>query len=154
MTAKDWLSRAFTLDKEIAALQQSRQYAFARATSRTSHVRRAFVAPTAADRGDGDMVRYVELGEAIDARLEKLAAVRVEILAAINSLDDGVYRTVLIERYINLKDWYTIADDMYYSLRTVRRHHTIALERVAELVNPSSCGEPSTAPCFRSARQF
>ena len=51
---------------------------------------------------------------------------------AISQMPTGIYRTILIDRYINCKKWDDIAADMHYSVRHVTRLHGAAL---AEMVS-------------------
>ena len=52
------------------------------------------------------------------------------MLNLINRLDNTIYRTLLIARYINCKTWEQIADEMGYDLRWIYRLHGKALKAI------------------------
>lgn len=124
MTTKDWLMRAWHIDREVNALQAARDEEFARCAS-------------IVQRYDGDVVsgtmdphkfdRLAELDSEIDSRIDALWSVKQEIIAQIAEVDNVSYRTLLTERYVSCKKWEQIAVDMGYDYRWVLRLHGHAL---------------------------
>ena len=79
MTVKEWLMRAWHIDKEIDAMTDPDP--------------------------DGAMVAYMHIEEKIDARIDDLTQVKAEILNAIETVKDSTFRTLLISRHICFKTW-------------------------------------------------
>lgn len=128
MTAKEWLMRAWKIDREIDAMLAARRKAYERCTSVTSRPRDVVV--SSSPDPDTAMVALLNIETMIDARVDKLTRIKAEILTAIESIPDGTQRTLLIERYINFKTWEQIAVDMGYSWRQIIRLHGEALVEV------------------------
>ncbi len=131
MTTKEWLNRARTIDKEIDLLLEAQEKAFDRCTSTTSPIRDCVVSGGGTDR-DSKLTAYAELSRDIDGRIDELIEIKREILTAINSIPDGTLRTLLISRYINIKDWTDVAKDIGYEVRSTTRLHGEALIQITE----------------------
>lgn len=132
ITSKEWLNRARRIDNEINALQQAQQNAWARVVSITAAPSGVSVSGT---KDPHKFDRYVELQDKINRRIDELHAVKLEILAVIEQVDDTVLRTLLLERYINCKTWERIAVDTHYSYAAVvQRQHPRALEAVRKVI--------------------
>lgn len=60
-----------------------------------------------------------------------------EIKCCIADLTDPELEAVLIRRYISFQSWDQIAEEMHYSVRTILRRHTDALEKLS--LNGTCC---------------
>ena len=124
---KQWLNRARGIDKEISALLDARDIALARCLSITTHPQKAKVQGYQDQRGDAARIKYLTLEEKLDRLVDALCDVKSEILDVVGRVGDGTLRTLLIERYINLKTWERVAVDMGYSWKQMHRLHGKAL---------------------------
>ncbi|HFI0463806.1 TPA: DUF1492 domain-containing protein [Streptococcus suis] len=89
---------------------------------------------------DDRYMKYLQLRDEIDAKIDELIDLKREISRQIDCLDDKVSMIVLRERYINMKSWSQIASSFGTSERHVWRMHKIALiqfEKMSE--NVSEC---------------
>ena len=127
MTTKEWLSRATNIDKEIGRLLRERRAAWDRAVSITSRVNANCVSGTKDPHKYDTLVAYENL---IDAKVDELYAIKQEIMAAINNVQDSTLRALLTEKYINGKKWEQIAVDLNYSWRQIIRLHGRALQEI------------------------
>ena len=130
MTKKEWLSRARHIDKEIRALEEAKQSLYERATKSTSSLK-----PTGGTQGSPDPYKaeeYAICAAEIERAEKRLQAVKMEVLAAINSVNDpdSVLRTILIEYYVSCKTWEQISIDIGYSYRQTTRKHGEALAKI------------------------
>lgn len=133
--AKKWLSRAEKLDEEINELIKSQQRALTRATSVTCGIGDEKVQTTQKNSTEGKFINYASYSEMIDNRIDELYAIKQEILQAINKVDDGMLRTLLIARYINFGTWEHIAETIDVSEKWVRTGlHIRALEKAGEVI--------------------
>ncbi len=55
---------------------------------------------------------------------------KCEIKQCIAAVENPELEAVLIRRYVNFQTWEQIADEMHYSLRTIRRRHNDAIDNV------------------------
>lgn len=72
----------------------------------------------------------VDLEKEIDEEVDRLVALKRNILKAINRIEDSKERMVLEMRYLNFKDWPDIADKTGVRLRRVYQIHRDALEHI------------------------
>lgn len=127
MTTKEWLMRAWRIDREIDLLMDARRRALERATSTTAAPRDVRVS---GNSGGNPMDTYAALSEQIDRRVDELARVKAEVLEAIERVPNTTHRQLLIERYINCKTMESIAVEMNYSWRQINRLHGRALQEI------------------------
>lgn len=132
MTAKEWLKRGWKLDQEIAALERTKQATRERLMSVTAGYDGE---PVQGTRDPHRYDRLVELEEKINQRIDQLVAVKREIVDAIAQVPDSRYRTLLTERYVNIRSWWQIAMDMDYSRQHVDRLHSQALKEFAAVMS-------------------
>lgn len=140
MTAKEFLSQAWYIDKridrklnEIERLDEKRERIRAKLTAgRVSNL-------SGMPRGGGyDWTDGVEAAMQTDAAIkDAVAAIRQEVMQlcrikrevceAIDAVEDMRYRSVLELRYRNYMTWEAIADDLGYDVRNVYKLHGKAL---------------------------
>lgn len=53
-----------------------------------------------------------------------------EIKRCIAEIGEPELEAVLMRRYVHFQTWEQIADEMHYSMRTIRRRHSDALDKV------------------------
>lgn len=132
MTTKEWLMRAWRIDREIDLLIDARRRALERATSTTAAPRDVRVS---GNSGGNPMDTYAALSEKIDRRVDELARVKAEVLEAIGRVQSGTLRQLLIERYIHCRTWEQVAVNMHYSyIHVVQNLHPAALRAVKEYI--------------------
>lgn len=135
MTVKEWLLRAKNLDNEINELIKAQEQALTAATSVTCGGGEK-VQTSNVNTSEGKFINYASYSEMIDNRIDELYAIKQEILQAINLVDDGTLRTLLIARYINFGTWEQIAVDLHYSyVHIVHNLHPKSLKAISEIVN-------------------
>lgn len=138
MTAKQWLSRGYDIDKEINALLLAQ----VRVRASMMHITPAYSGDvrvqTSVARGDQAETaidRLTELEKRINERIDALTAVKAEILSVIAKVGNATLRTLLVERYVNFKAWEAIAAGMHYDTDHVRKYlHALALSQVRKIV--------------------
>ena len=129
MKAKEYLSQAYRLDQRIdAKIEQvmSLRNLAAKATSTLSDV-----APSGTrnvHRMEDIIVKLIDLENEINADIDSLVALKHEIMAAIRSIHDPDYCTVLELRYLCFKPWDQIAVEMGYGIDNVYKLHRMALK--------------------------
>ena len=128
MTAKEYLSQAFIIDRMINAkknrlleLREMMQWS----TSAASDIK---VQTSLKPDPMGDLI--VSLMDKIadcERDIQRLLDIQTEIENVVNSVNRLDYRLILYERYVNLKRWDDIAADNGYNLRHVYKIHGHAL---------------------------
>ena len=125
--AKNYLYRAWNLDREIDALERLKRSTYDALTGTTPK-------PDATPGGSPDphkFDRYAALAELIDRRVDELADLRAELLREIARVGNSRYRTLLLDRYVRFMRWEDIATEMHYAVRHVTRLHIEALDAFA-----------------------
>ena len=132
MTAKEYLTRARTLDRELIALERARERTIAQLTNSTQTLTGD---PVQSTKDPHKFDRLGDLAGEIQKRTRELDKVRSEILRTVNRVPDGLCRIVLIERYLNVKSFERVAVDNNISIRNVWRIHGRALRFVEGIIN-------------------
>lgn len=78
--------------------------------------------------------KLVDLEKATDSKMAELLDLRAEIRETISLVDDTKQILVLRYRYIDFMRWEDIADKMEYSLKSIYRFHSAALDSVADIL--------------------
>lgn len=88
----------------------------------------------------GAVNKLIDLEKATDAKMAEVLDLRMEIRKTISLVNDANQMLVLRYRYIDFLKWEDIAEKMeYYSLKSVYRIHSAALDSVADILQ--SVGE-------------
>ncbi len=131
MTAKEWLSRARTIDGELEALKEAHEIMVEQLTKATQTLTGDTVQSTK------DPHAFDKLGE-LAVEIEKATKadhkIKAEVLAAIMKLNNPAHRRLLILRYINGHTFEQIAGKMNYSWRQTCRIHGRALVEMTEVL--------------------
>lgn len=133
MTAKEYLSQAYKLDRkiksnieeavrlrEIAVSLQSPSLEPSYNANRSAEA--PFVRP---------LEKVLELEEHTKAEVETLVDLRMQIHRAIDAVDDPDERMVLCCRYLDGLSWSKTGQALNMAVSTIRRLHDIALSHVS-----------------------
>lgn len=131
MTTKEWLMRAWKIDREINALIEAQKAAYDRLTGAMTANDNT---PVSSTKDPHKFDSYVELTNKIDRRIDDLYAVKAEIIDVISLVGNNTQRALLINRYVLFKTWEQIAVDMNYSYQGVMKLHRIAFQSIKELL--------------------
>lgn len=127
VTAKEYLSKIFYLDKEIEAkiklADELRSTALKATTMSPDGVHTSTISDPTSDLG----IKLDQYSEEINHRVEELVDLKRLVSKQIDQLDKWTHRMVLRERYIHLKKWEEIAVEQNYSYRQTTRLHGEAL---------------------------
>jgi hypothetical protein len=129
MTKKEWLARAYRLDKEINIRIKAQRELFVKATKTTPSYLATGSGGSATQR-KSEM--YAVYTDEINNMIDRLLSIRLEIQQAIDTIpdSDSILRTILIERYLFCWKWEQIAADIGYSKRETTRKHGEALQKI------------------------
>lgn len=122
--ARQYLSRARKIDKEIDILLKAKQEARDKALSVTAGYDGGGVQST---KNPYKFDRLVELESLIDEKVDELCGVKAEILQMIGKLPERRQRNVLTDYYIRMLTFEQIAVEQVYSYRQVKRIHSKSL---------------------------
>jgi len=129
LTAKEFLSRAWQIEKRIDARIDERERLESLLTSpRTAKL-------TGMPRGGGGdwtnaVIAVSDLNAVIVGEIETLCRIKREVIEAIDAVEDTRYKRLLELRYRCYMPWESIAAEMGYTLRNVHELHGKALQRV------------------------
>lgn len=135
MTAKEFLEQARKADKAVNSkfeqVQRLRELAChttgAYGGETVSHSRNVDTLPNAVSR-------IMEAEERMNAEIDRLLAVKEQVQAVIDQVEDAEQRVLLEYRYLSFQAWNDIAVEMGYSLRWVYKLHGLALQAVSHIL--------------------
>ena len=134
VTAKEFLSRALTLDKEIRSKKEQIDELRSMQTSIGSSLVGGIGTKGHHKDRLGDLSAAVmDLIDDYIMDVTRLLLIKSEIKKAVSLLEDPIQRLLLEERYINIKLWEKIAEDNYMSWDTVHRLHRKAISCIEQL---------------------
>ena len=131
----EYLRRALALDMQIDAGFEQIQQLRALAERRTAVYGREKVGGNgAADRRMDVVARIVDAERELDAKIDRMIAMRAEIREVIGRVPDERMRVLLELRYLNGRNWEDVAEKMNYTTRNIYNLHSAALKIVAPLI--------------------
>ena len=131
VSAKEYLKRAYLLDKQInVEIQELEQLRNMRGTIQgCSYGEKVGSNPNR--NTEAPFIKTIEkiweYEQKIDAKIDKLVDLRSEINAAIEKMENPEERLLLKYRYLKNESWEDIAYELNVSYRTVHRIHASAL---------------------------
>ncbi len=136
MKAKEYLSQAIWLDRIINNKLEQKEKLEALAERVTADFSRERVSGGmgATSPMEDVTVKLIDLGNEINADIDRLLELKKEILSVINKIRDYRYRLILEMRYINGKSWDDVAIETGYDIRTIFRLHGKALDKIDEIL--------------------
>lgn len=132
MTAKQWLSRARGIDKQIDSLLETKRIMRQRLMSITQNYDNDGAQSTK-DPHKYDVLVIIE--NQIDDLIGQLILTKKEILAVIYKVQDWKLREVLKSRYVDMKSFEQIAVSMHYGWRNIMKLHKKGLMEVESILN-------------------
>jgi DNA-directed RNA polymerase specialized sigma subunit len=131
MTAKEYLSQAFLLDRKIKSKERQLE-------SLRAHA--GYVSPSISDMPKGSpsrqslveetAVRILSLEEHITEQIAELVRLKKGIAEAISRVNNPEYETILEMRYLSFMQWEEITDRMGYGSNYVFEIHRKALRLI------------------------
>ena len=135
MTAKEYLSQAWNIDRRIndkvAHVSQLRDMAM-NVSNVISDMPRS---PSPNNqRMENIIARLTDTEEEINADIDRLVSLKLEIMNTIWQVADENAQMVLERRYHSFKSWEDIAADMSVSIRWVHKIHVKALDDIEKIL--------------------
>lgn len=132
MTAKQYLMRAWHIDRRIDRLIEERDRLESTLTRGVGQL-------TGLPRGGGHdwtdtAIRVADLTARIGEEIRALCEIKREVSEAIDQVEDKRAREVLTLRYRNYMAWPRIAEELGYDVRHVFRLHGEGLARVKHVI--------------------
>ena len=131
MTAKEYLSQAYRLDKRIdSKIEQikSLNLLATKCTTTLSDMPKSQRAGNS--RLEDTVVKIVDLQEEINRDIDSLVDLKRDIVRTIKSVQNPEYQIILELRYLCFKTWEEIAVEMGYSSRGIFSLHSAALKEL------------------------
>lgn len=127
---KWWLNRAFAMQKEVDALQESARQSYELATRITAQYDKATGGGRSASQATGKMDKYIDASWLLRAKARELERVKSEIMLAIQTVSAADQRAVLICRHVNLSTWKEAAEKLGYSERQIYRIYAESIKNI------------------------
>lgn len=84
---------------------------------------------------EGKFAAVAYYGAELERYKNRLAQTKREILEVINSVDDGVLRSLLFARYVSCMTWSEVSDELHYCRAQTFRLYKKAVKRVQMRLN-------------------
>ena len=140
MTAKEFLSRAYRLDKKIDWKIRQVDSLNDLATKASSTLTGMPKGTSSSTSRLADVVtKIVDLQNTINGEIDRLVDIKAEITAVIGAVDSEDYRNLLELRYLCFMDWEQISAEMNYSLRWTYTMHGRAITAVDRILEAKEC---------------
>ena len=141
MTAREFLSRAYRLDREIKSKLDQIASLEDLATN-CSPVLTGM--PRNPNRGGSPMAdavcKIIDLRDELNRELVQLVNYKTEAVKVIHQVKNSDYRLILEKRYINYMSWETIAVELGYSESWVLKLHRKAIKAVNTVMRETEAG--------------
>lgn len=124
-----WLNRAFHAGKAVRAWKDKYQRDKALA-QRISGGLASFGARSGNNATEDALIRLAETERKTKSKINELIQIQEEITDKIMLVDDAELQAVLVYRYLNCMTFEQIAEEMHYSLISIRRKHKSALDKI------------------------
>lgn len=125
---KDYLNKIRYIDNEIDAKEEIKARMRERLTTvKATQHREIDVQGGKRKTNEDRILDYIEYSEQVNELIDKLIDMKMTVVEEIENIDNGLYRTLLTERYINNKNWEVVAGILDYNERHTLRLHNDAL---------------------------
>lgn len=136
MKAKEYMQQAFFLDKRINSLIRQVNNLWDQATNITQAISDMPRNPSReTSKLENRIVDIFDLTDEIRKQMDKLKALRKEMMGVVEKVPDPEYQLILQERYFEMLTWEDIACDINRSVRSAQLMHGKALETVQEILD-------------------
>jgi len=136
MTLREYLNQAFYIDGLIRSnrLEVERLRALISVTP-GSDLTKPLIRTQAQKRYlENTALKIAALEAVIQAEIDDLLELKKRIRRIINAVDNAKLRLILHKRYIELKKWHEIANEMNYGIRRITQLHGQAIAIAEEAV--------------------
>ena len=134
MDIKEYLNQIRYIDQEINAYLEEKKRLRQAIELKTTSYNDNKVQETNSSSYDVKYIRYVDMADVINEKIDALVDLKMKVSSEIDKLDKAEHRLLLRQRYINLKSFEEIAVAMNYDIRSITRIHGYALNSLRELV--------------------
>lgn len=138
MTAKEYLSQVERLNQIIDIKLEEASSLRSLASRVTSAFGEERVQTSRKQSPMEDVIlKLMDLENEVNGDIDRLIALKEEVIENINKIDNCNLRLLLTMRYINNRDWEDIADIMLYDVRTIYRFHRQGLKEIDKILKLS-----------------
>ena len=132
---KEYLNKIRYIDNEINAKEEIKQRMYERLTSvKATQYREIDVQGGIRKTSEDRIIEYTEYSEQINELIDELINLKMTVVEQIEQIDDGLYRTILTERYVNNRKWDDVAEILgYEDTRPLFRIHNDALREFGKV---------------------
>ncbi|MGX8705611.1 MAG: DUF1492 domain-containing protein [bacterium] len=135
MTAKEYLSQAYWLDKRINSKLSMVASLRETVTKTTGVMRDDVVSHTRNIHSMQDViVKVIEIERELDADIDRLVDLKHDIINVIGQISDPSAQVVLEYRYVCYRQWKDIASELGMHMRNVYRLHGRGLQETEKIL--------------------
>lgn len=134
--AKEWLNRNYVDSLELEALKRrlERMQSDIEKVCKPIKLREVQEGLGFGNNQEDKMADYMDMSGDLSNRYLQLLRKDGETLRVINKLDSQIYRTILIERYVNRLKWDQVLKHIHIDRSTLFRYHLQALSAILPFI--------------------
>lgn len=126
---RKWLNRGYHADKKIKSLEKLRLRCRESADG-LSRGGGSVGGCSSFNRTEAALFRLADIDRQCREEIEKLAVITEEVKAVISKLEDDELEAVLIQRYLLFNSIEQTAEELHYSIPTVKRKQKAAIRKL------------------------
>lgn len=142
MTAKQYLRQIYKLNEKIKDKQERINYLKSMSTSIGAidySKDKIQTSPSADAAFTNQIMQIIKVEKELEKDKNRMKELFVEISRTIDQVENVNEMLVLSKRYLLMKSWEQIAEEMNYSVRQIHRIHSEALKHVTKCHRMSQC---------------
>ena len=116
---REWLMRAWNVDREIETLKEAHLNIYAQWINTAERLGKLDPGIKKGLSSGAVFEAFTKLGEELSKSYLTLWNIKRETIRAIEKVSDSTMRTLLLQRFINYKTWEQVAEYMNYSYSNV-----------------------------------
>lgn len=134
----EWLKRVFYAEKKIKTLELLLIQCKEKATglSRIENINDSGHSDTRMNTTENSLLKLAEMEQKYSREKTELLKISSEISDAISQLHNDDLEAVLIHRYLLFNTVEQTAEQLNYSISSIKRKHKIAIKKLCELLQP------------------
>lgn len=135
MTAREYLERLRTIDREISAMLDHKQEMLEQAISIKSMPDGMCVQTSTSSRVEAAAIKLADYGDEINSSVDRLVDSKREAEKLIRQVQDSRFRSILTYRYLYNWGWEKIMGQMHFESSHMFRLHGYALLEFEEIIS-------------------
>lgn len=134
MIVKQYLNQIKFADNHINNLKAEKDRLFTMATSTSCELSERVQSSGGGDNMEKSIIKMIEIQNEIDEKIYEYIGLKRCVIWEIETIENNLHYDILFKRYVEYKDFVTIAKELGYSYQYIINEHGIACEHFKNTV--------------------